>query len=568
MTRQKFLLAVFLLLSLPLFGQYSATAANYTADFLNSSYAPPVRGGSSGGNYNCAAKNCFQLLYGNGSQPAFTGITVSIDNEVQAVDGNGKRWRWDLPSQTWQEQTDSISFKAVYLGSLANDTYLAISTSGQPYTWSGAWQALGSQTCVTGAANASYYSNASLFCVDASGIPKYFQQGTWFPLGNGSSVAAITANNSNVLVVTTGHNVYSWDIQNPSGWTELASPGFTPAATAGAIGLGYDGTISILDTAGNVQVSHDGGSTFTAVYKGGMTVLSLAHSNATTTFVLASTGAVQHLNSMVTVGTMAITGSCGSACGSGNPSVQVSFGAAYYQGNNVQVGCPSGWTMEGNPPDPSCVLITTADTDLNTVPVIAFGSCDSFAPGNQPTCASEIFNVQIFLVVTGASLLSKSQDCQCTEELEGNVNQKYYVTSSNYNSAPSYFGLLGILGAYQWNPSTVQQWCMSTVYPNLQQSGGVRILYYSLPPKPSAMPGRYINGDVPSIINLTTGKIRPALIGAFWSAPAPTLISYSNPDKSPYGGDLGDEYTWNNTDTQLRGPGGEPTEPCQGTKLP
>jgi hypothetical protein len=176
------------------------------------------------------------------------------------------------------------------------------------------------------------------------------------------------------------------------------------------------------------------------------------------------------------------------------------------------------------------------------------------------------FNIVVNLVALGTVLYSQaSQDCQC-DDLEGIVNQKYYVTSSNYNSPPSYFGILGILGAYQWNPSTVDQWCKSTVYPNLQNYGGIRIVEYTLPPKPSGMPGRYINGDVPITLNISTGKIKPALIGAFFSAPKPTLINYSSPEKSPW--PVSGIYTWNNTDTQERGPGGEPTTPCEGSTLP
>jgi hypothetical protein len=262
---------------------------------------------------------------------------------------------------------------------------------------------------------------------------------------------------------------------------------------------------------------------------------------------------------MVTAAQTTVTGSCGSAC-SGNPSVEVDYSAA------ADVGCPTGWTVYGGGgSDPYCGLVTTANTVLNATPLNLYTLCDAFVTAPQPNCSSETFNITINLLPLGTVLFAQNpQQCQC-DDVEVVVNQKYYVTSSNFNSSPSYFGILGLLGAYQWTPSTVDQWCTSTVYPNLQNYGGIRILSYELPPKPSKMPGRYINGDVPSTLNISTGKIKPALIGAFFSTPRPTLINYSSAEKAPFPGNI---YYWNNTDTQQRGPGGDPTTPCQGTSLP
>jgi hypothetical protein len=156
------------------------------------------------------------------------------------------------------------------------------------------------------------------------------------------------------------------------------------------------------------------------------------------------------------------------------------------------------------------------------------------------------------------------QDCQC-ESVEVTVNQKCYVTSSNFNTAPTWFGLGGFLGAYQWKPTGLEQWCMGGFKPNLNDYGtSIRVLSYQLPPAPSAMPGRYVNGDVPSTLDLKTGIIKPALIGALFTSRNYTLINYSSDEKSPL---PGNNYDWDNTHTQLRGAGGQPTTPCEGSPI-
>jgi hypothetical protein len=85
------------------------------------------------------------------------------------------------------------------------------------------------------------------------------------------------------------------------------------------------------------------------------------------------------------------------------------------------------------------------------------------------------------------------------EMKETEVNQKYYVTSNNYNTAPAGFGLLGWggFGNWEWDDSTLQQWYTSEYFPDLGITGShsTRIIYKGIKPKPTQMPGRYLNGD-------------------------------------------------------------------------
>jgi hypothetical protein len=77
----------------------------------------------------------------------------------------------------------------------------------------------------------------------------------------------------------------------------------------------------------------------------------------------------------------------------------------------------------------------------------------------------------------------------------------------------------------------------------------------------------YVNGDVKGLLDLNTGKVEMELTGPFFGAKLPTHTVYFNPSWGPFPGDPGFIYTWDNNHTQLRGPGGDPTEPCGGFPL-
>ena len=209
--------------------------------------------------------------------------------------------------------------------------------------------------------------------------------------------------------------------------------------------------------------------------------MQIGHTAAMQTFALAG-GDIFHLNVMAPMAVTTLTGSCGSACGSGNPSVQVSFNAADSVEPFTAAECPSGWDYEGVYPDPSCSLVTNANTVLNASPVGYFTLCDGYAPGNQPGCSDTTFTISITVIATGLAVFSQTpQDCECLEN-EVEVNQKYYVTSNNFANGPEgygWWGLGAIFGNYEWIGTGLQQFCTSVYIPDLYYYGNTVTVIYT-----------------------------------------------------------------------------------------
>jgi hypothetical protein len=153
-----------------------------------------------------------------------------------------------------------------------------------------------------------------------------------------------------------------------------------------------------------------------------------------------------------------------------------------------------------------------------------------------------------------------AQQCECLEH-EVEVNQKYYVTSNNFMNGPEGYGWLGIgaiFGNYEWIGTGLNQACTSVYLPNLYYYGNtVTLIYKGVKPKPTKMPGRYLNGDVPAMTNDAGTLFSSLPIGA--GDQIRVYQKGGNPFPSI--------YDWNNTDTRDRGPGGYPTTPCQGQPL-
>jgi hypothetical protein len=86
----------------------------------------------------------------------------------------------------------------------------------------------------------------------------------------------------------------------------------------------------------------------------------------------------------------------------------------------------------------------------------------------------------------------------------------------------------------------------------------VKIQYVNVSSKPSSMPGEYINGDVWADENSTGTVYLPAenILGT------PVIKNFKT------GGNPLNIYTWDNTHNIFRGPGGNPTQPCQGVPIP
>jgi hypothetical protein len=265
-------------------------------------------------------------------------------------------------------------------------------------------------------------------------------------------------------------------------------------------------------------------------------------------------GNVYHLNTIVPQTGMSISGTCGSPC-AGIGQIYVIFWADL---GSTYTTCATGWVSWVNGGE-SCGIETTPQTVLNLPTSYGFMTgCDSFAPG---TCAPpSTVNTEIVIEVasTLAVLAQMDNSCGCWE-LPGFhlYNQKYKITSArNVQPVNMSIGDWTISDFYTWNNVSFSQWCKTTVNPLL--TGG-SIKYGSISTgTPSAMPGQYINGDVPGI-SLYDGKV-VAIPGENWIFNLTPGSTKQIAIAKAAGSD--GIYTWDNT-SAARGTGGNPTTACQ-----
>lgn len=282
----------------------------------------------------------------------------------------------------------------------------------------------------------------------------------------------------------------------------------------------------------DLWVSHDAGGTFNKVNHSGLTVQAVAHSSAANTFILEDGGGVDHLNTVVTQVTGTISGSCGSACGGGNPAVTLAWSVG------DKANCTGTTGLWGNG---ECFLNTNADTVQPGTPISGFlTSCDTFTKANNSSC--QTYNVLVYAAVASVIKWSEDSNCDCLLMLVS-LNQKYRIDSSL--SGLSHW-LNASEGEVDWEGVSMTQWCTEYYSPNLGLYPHDVTIVYVPTSAGRAMPGKYVNGDVFSIA-LADGTIEP--FGA------PLLKVYT------VAGEPGSIYTWDDTVTQ-RGPGGDPTQPC------
>lgn len=527
-----------LLLSLPLFGQYSAIYSESGVDVLNGTYSPV--------SYNCASNNCWNEL---SSTPTFTQFTASGDGNVQAIATNGRRYYWTVGAGTWTEADDGALnglLKAIYIGG-GSGFSLALTTeaSGNVYYWNGsAWAHLGSTAvCVDGAAD----SIGNLYCIGTTGDVYWWNNAAWVDIRTAGDAATIAASQFSVAIVNTSAHLYAADSGGSTTWGEVTSPGVSFSTTIGSLGIADDATISVLGPSGGLNVSHDQGGTWTTVARGGVAVQSIAHTSAANSFMLSTAGKIYHLNAITTQTSYTVTGSCGSACSSGE-QVNVAFSTWY---NSAQYSAPSGWTCTQGE---NCSYQTAATTDLNASPVAVNADCDSFVSNGSDNCAPYVHTAIVITIVSvGTQLLNDAQECDCDDDQQKEFNQKYSVTSNNRNSPPTTVGWWGLLssifGNYEWKNTVMAQWCTSEYAPDLSGKT-VSIWYDRASSAPTAMPGQYVNGDVQGWGNPTKGfKPVKDLVGGY------IFQVYAKK------GAAGHIYTWDNNSDE-RGPGGSPVTPC------
>jgi hypothetical protein len=367
-----------------------------------------------------------------------------------------------------------------------------------------------------------------------------------------ATAETIAANQHFVGIVDSSGDLYLAPEGGSTTWTKATSPGAYFATTIGSLGMGADLSMSVLGPSGAVQISHDAGTTWSTIGRGGIGASAVANGFASASFMLASTGKVYHLNTFLPYLGMSVSGTCGSVCGSGNPQITVGYHNA---DTNAQYVCPTSpwiyWTMGGI----DCGFLSYANTSLNTVLANTLVTdCDYYQPGNcGPANDGKVeTKIEIVLTVAGTVVYDSVQECDPCGFVNRLFNQKYKITSSR-TGTPTKVDMAhtGPGEFYEWSNVSSSQWCVSAVSPTLLPTGA-SILYGPVTTQPTAMPGQYINGDVP-------GFQYPD--GTVTGVPGVNVIA-NYTDGGPGMGSA-QIYTWDGT-SALRGTGGDPTTPCQG----
>jgi hypothetical protein len=147
-----------------------------------------------------------------------------------------------------------------------------------------------------------------------------------------------------------------------------------------------------------------------------LTILSVVNSGVNNDFILTAAGTVYHLNVIVPQNKMSISGTCGSACGSGNPAIQVDYSVVngQYNGSATEFSCSSPWVFNWDGDSPNeCGFNTNANTVLNTPLASSFQTdCDTFAPGTdcRPTYT---FSITVVLTAGALEVFNNSNSCDC-----------------------------------------------------------------------------------------------------------------------------------------------------------
>jgi hypothetical protein len=518
--------------------------------------------------YNCVSKNCY-VNFG-GSIGVASQISVGQDGSVYATDQYTNLYKWDSVNLVWDVvdrpngNTDSVALLSVG----ANGLIAIVDSAGKIWTLNGTtWTQISANT---GAVNVGMDAVNHLWAV--YGASMYFWNGSSWVLLN------LTAVNFSMFAdgacaVDLNDNVWMYDYDS-GGWTEVGTPsslGFTPRHIVGTIACTEGGDVAIIDTSNNLHVSQDYGNTFTTTNRSGFTPVLVTAGDTSTIIVTDSTGDLWHLNDWLAQTTVTITGSCTASACSSNPTVNTSqWSYAANADSTSFIGTSGGGgtltcATWGPNAGPYCEVqrAVSAHTVLNQFVSAASTTCDSFAPGTNNKQCEVNLALDVALVTP---LIQTSQDCKCGIYTEY-FNQKYKVISNNINSAPDGAGWFGTAlfggGVWFWPDTNLLQWCSPVVKPTLSFYGAHTLLTYKgRYTKPGGMFGQYVNGDVLGWAAKDGSMVGP---GIDKTGALPTLFVFLNAaDGKTYGTVNGGIYTWNSTDTDYRGPAGQPTNTCQG----
>jgi hypothetical protein len=340
-----------LLLSLPLFGQYSAGTTGGVQDVTSS----------------CATMNCFNLINNNGLV-GLTSMAISPDMAAFAgLDSSYNYWVYDFSTLTWAENNwwnmggnirgvTFVNSTTAYAISNATNYNVFSSSNGS------AWASMGVGYC---SALASDYQG-DLFCLDENSHVEQrdFANNTWTQLGT-TTLANIAASDSGLVGVGTNGHLWGW---NGTAWQDNGAPPFTPRQAPNTIAASEDFTVAVIDTTGNIHISRDGGQTWTTVQG---VANNVAMASGIYLFV-SNVNGVGHYTGIAPSITQTTTGSYGGCPGCNPPgyhtgAASVSFPHGLNQGA-TQVQTPYSDQMLASHADysPSCdPIFTYNDAECN-----------------------------------------------------------------------------------------------------------------------------------------------------------------------------------------------------------
>jgi hypothetical protein len=237
------LLAVILLLSLPLFGQYSWTPAISFAD--NTAW--------------CATGNCLTSI---------GGVTVEtkagVDGTIYGLNGAGAVFTYThaagwVEAASALQKAGGLAIEHISVGSATN---VLAQTSGSNNVYilnsaKTAWTLLaGGGTCT----DAEIGADGDIWCL-SSGAIFHWVSGTWVNIAGAASSLSV-GDAHNVWVANSAGSLFTF---NSSGGWSVVSPGFVVSDALNAIAAAGETAIAAIDTSSKIHVSANSGASWSTI---------------------------------------------------------------------------------------------------------------------------------------------------------------------------------------------------------------------------------------------------------------------------------------------------------------
>jgi hypothetical protein len=273
-------LFVVLLLSLPLFGQYVNTL---TAGWTDNTP-------------NCTSINCLTPISGIVAE-----IKAGADGTIWGLTSGKVLWKHPASNGGWTQLASGLqtaggaSIVHISVGSAKHILALTSASSNNVYTLNSAgngWTVLpGNGHCTT---DAEIGVDGDIWCLVGTQI-FHFSGSVWNGIAGGLSVIAV-GSAQQVWGVNSSGSLYTWA---GTAWTTVATPGFTPAHSLNALGVGSDigPALAIMDVSGTVHFSPYGGAGPWYTISG--LVSSLGMGGGAYLFEVNSAGTPYHVNTLI-----------------------------------------------------------------------------------------------------------------------------------------------------------------------------------------------------------------------------------------------------------------------------